>query len=151
MENEAAMRRAVLIALIICCTALQPGIVNADQIKPFESDGCSYFPEGTSENQNLWLECCVQHDYAYWKGGTEEQRLQADEELRDCVVAAGRPDVAEIMLAGVRVGGSPYLDTSYRWGYGWPFGRDYGPLTEEELAQIEEMEARAAIEDIEEQ
>jgi len=39
------------------------------------------------------------------------------------------------MLAGVRVGGMPYLPTPYRWGYGWPYPRLYGELsaTEKEM------------------
>jgi hypothetical protein len=111
---------------------------HADEIAPFTSDGCSDFPDGTSEDQDLWLECCQQHDYAYWKGGTEEQRRQADEDLRDCVAAVGRPDIAELMLLGVRVGGAPERQTAYSWGYGWPLGRDYGELSEADLAKIAE-------------
>jgi len=48
----------------------------------------------------------------------------------------GEPQIANLMLAGVRVGGSPYFPTSYRWGYGWSYSRFYKPLTEEEKLQI---------------
>ena len=41
----------------------------AADIAPFTSDGCSSFPDGTPANQSLWLECCVRHDLAYWRGG----------------------------------------------------------------------------------
>ena len=40
------------------------------------------------------------------------------------------------MLAGVRVGGSPYFPTSFRWGYGWSYPRWYQALTDEEKMQI---------------
>jgi hypothetical protein len=40
------------------------------------------------------------------------------------------------MLAGVRVGGSPYWPTRYRWGYGWPWPRGYAALTPEDRAQV---------------
>jgi hypothetical protein len=40
------------------------------------------------------------------------------------------------MLAGVRVGGSPYFPTTYRWGYGWPYPRGYKPLSEEEIQEV---------------
>jgi len=40
------------------------------------------------------------------------------------------------MLAGVRVGGSPYYPTPYRWGYGWPYARGYKALSDEEKAQV---------------
>ena len=115
----------------------------AADLKPFVSDGCSAFPEGTFSQQQLWLDCCTQHDYAYWKGGTYGERLAADEELQLCVAAVGEPEIANLMLAGVRVGGSPFFPTPFRWGYGWPFGRGYQPLTDEDRRVIDEVEARA--------
>ena len=41
------------------------------------------------------------------------------------------------MLIGVRVGGSPIFPTRFRWGYGWEWPRWYGPLSAEELLQVE--------------
>jgi hypothetical protein len=29
--------------------------------------------------------------------------------------------------------------TPYRWGYGWPFGRMYEPLSADEEAQVSEL------------
>jgi hypothetical protein len=109
-------------------------------IQPFTSDGCSAFPDGTPEQQDLWLNCCVRHDHAYWKGGTYEERILADEALRECVAQVGEPEIAELMLLGVRVGGTPYLPTRFRWGYGWPFFRGYKPVSDEEQKQIEAQE-----------
>ena len=43
------------------------------------------------------------------------------------------------MLTGVRVGGTPYLPTTFRWGYGWPYLRGYKPVTSEEKKQIEQI------------
>jgi len=40
------------------------------------------------------------------------------------------------MLAGVRVGGTPFLPTSFRWGYGRVYPKFYGELTKKELEQI---------------
>jgi len=108
-------------------------------IEPFTSDGCSAFPDGTLEQRTLWLECCRQHDFAYWKGGTREQRAAADSALRACVEGVGEPEIAALMLAGVRVGGTPYIPTRFRWGYGWPFFRGYKPLSAEEQRQIEAL------------
>ncbi len=108
----------------------------ADELKPFTSDGCSAFPDGTLDQKDLWLGCCRAHDLAYWQGGTKQQRQAADAELKECVSAVGEPEIATLMLAGVRVGGTPYLPTGFRWGYGWNYPRFYGPLTEEELAQV---------------
>jgi hypothetical protein len=33
-------------------------------------------------------------------------------------------------------GGTPYLPTTFRWGYGWPFPRGYKVLTKEEKLKI---------------
>lgn len=49
--------------------------------------------------------------------------------------AARSPVLAHTMFTGVRLGGGPYSLASYRWGYGWPHGRLYQPLSEQEEAQ----------------
>ena len=43
------------------------------------------------------------------------------------------------MLAGVRVGGSPFFPTTFRWGYGWEYPRFYGELSDEELDKIKSV------------
>lgn len=106
-------------------------------IAAFTSDGCSDFPNGLPQHKTLWLSCCIDHDKAYWQGGTYAERLQADKVLQQCVAAVGQPEIAGIMLAGVRVGGSPYWPTHFRWGYGWPWPRGYAALTPEERAQAQ--------------
>lgn len=118
---------------------LLSSLVNADVLKPFTSDGCSSFPDGTIEQNELWLSCCKIHDYAYWKGGTYQQRLDSDNALQLCVSKVGKPEIALLMLVGVRVGGTPLLPTSFRWGYGWSFPRFYGPLNIEELDQVNSL------------
>ena len=110
--------------------------VCADNIKPFTSDGCSLFPDGTFAQKELWLSCCTAHDQSYWQGGTYEERLAADQELQQCVAGVEEPKIAQLMLAGVRVGGSPYFPTSFRWGYGWSYPRLYKVLTEDEKEDI---------------
>ena len=109
-----------------------------DELKLFTTDGCSSFPDGTFNQRSEWLNCCVSHDLAYWKGGTKEERLQADEALKTCVTNVGEPEIAKIMLAGVRVGGTPYLPTSFRWGYGWSESRGYKALSDEEKREVKE-------------
>lgn len=116
--------------------AMLPAVAGADEIKPFTTDACSSFPNGTLEHQSLWSECCIKHDLAYWQGGTYEQRLAADKSLEQCVAKVGEPEVARLMLAGVRVGGSPYFPTTYRWSYGWSYGRGYKALIEDEKVQV---------------
>ncbi len=113
-----------------------PVLLIAAELKPFTTDGCSAFPEGTLQQKTLWHNCCVQHDIKYWKGGTYDERIAADRDLEQCVSKAGEPHIAKLMLAGVRVGGSPYWPASYRWGYGWPYFRAYGALNDEEQSAV---------------
>jgi hypothetical protein len=121
--------------LVLCCFSS-----NAEPIlQPFTSDGCSVFPDGNWQQQQLWLPCCTAHDVAYWQGGTAEMRADADAKLQQCVAAIGQPEIAQIMQAGVRVGGTPYLPTPFRWGYGWSEFRGYQAHTEAELAQIRKL------------
>lgn len=113
--------------------------VVAGELKPFVSDGCSFFPDGTRIQKGLWQDCCLAHDQAYWQGGGAQERAAADHELQICVARVGRPRTATLMLTGVRVGGLPYWPTPFRWGFGWPYGRGYKALTKSELAQVQAM------------
>ena len=126
------IRQILLIATFASFSA------SADELKPFTTDGCSVFPDGTVKQQSLWVNCCIRHDLAYWKGGSHNDKLIADQALSSCVASVGEPEIAQIMLAGVRVGGSAYFPTSYRWGYGWPFPRGYKSLNEIEKQQVRE-------------
>lgn len=123
----------VILLLITICSAA------ASTLKPFKSDGCSSFPDGTLAENELWLSCCYQHDLTYWQGGSYAQRKQADVDLKNCVAEVGEPTVAKLMLAGVRVGGSPYWPTAFRWAYGWPWLRGYKVITAEEQTQIDQQ------------
>lgn len=111
----------------------------ASSLDDFKSDGCSWFPDGS------WYSCCYLHDFAYWPGGTTEERKSADDALRACVrEIAGGGFLAGVMFWGVRLGGGPGHHTTYRWGFGWPFPyrKDYGPLTPEEQKQVAEKTRR---------
>jgi len=118
---------AALIFFLFAAGCSYPGA-----LRPFTTDACSLFPEGLPGHKNLWLQCCTDHDRAYWLGGTYSERRATDKQLRQCVARVGKPAIAELMLRGVRVGGSPWWPTSFRWGYGWPYGRGYQEVTAEE-------------------
>lgn len=112
---------------------LLTGCTPSPEIAPFDSDGCSLFPDGTWDDRTLWCDCCFEHDIAYWRGGTEEERKSADEALRDCVLERTENDqLAELMYHGVRLGGASIFPSWYRWGYGWAYGRGNRPLTKTE-------------------
>lgn len=117
-----------------------PAASGAD-LQPFATDGCSLFPDHL-RGKGSYCECCVRHDLAYWRGGTAPERLAADEAFRQCVARTSKDDaLARAMYLGVRVGGSPYLYTPFRWGYGWPYGRYYAALGAEEKARADALEA----------
>jgi len=110
-----------------------------EALKPFSTDGCSLFPDGTFSDKDKWQDCCIEHDIAYWKGGTEQDRLDADLELKRCIFErTGDAMLAQTVYDAVRAWGSPIFPAWYRWGYGWPYGRGYEPLTEEEQRQVKE-------------
>lgn len=92
-------------------------VLNAYAIKPFHTDGCSRFPDGTRKEPKLWLNCCIEHDKDYWVGGSRKERLISDRALRSCVKNVGKPFISKLMYLGVRLGGTPYLPTKFRWGY----------------------------------
>lgn len=127
---------AILISVILhFCGCAQ----NEMEISDFSSDGCSLFIDGTFDDPNLWKDCCLQHDIAYWQGGTEADRQAADLKFKDCVEKkTGNPELASLMYEAVRTGGEPYFPTWYRWGYGWPLGRGYMSLSVEEQKMVEE-------------
>ena len=51
----------------------------------------------------------------------------------------GEPNIANLMLIGVRIGGIPYFPTSFRWDYGWLFPRGYQHLSMREKQQVLEQ------------
>lgn len=136
MARAAALGLMLGLALAGC--ASQPGL------QPFTTDRCSLFPDRALIGQADWCACCVTHDLAYWRGGTEDERRQADRELERCVLAAtGNAALAAAMYRGVRAGGTPALPTSFRWAYGWPYERGYRALTADEKALADRLAADA--------
>lgn len=128
------MKTALLLLLLLLAAA--QGVADAGELTPFRSDGCSRFPDGTPTHPQLWLDCCVAHDLAYWQGGTRQQRLEADRQLRVCVSRRADAALGYLMFSGVRIGGSPRWSTDFRWGFGWSPARPYGALNDEERQQV---------------
>jgi hypothetical protein len=109
----------------------------ADDIRPFVTDGCTMFPDGVPGRPTLWEGCCVAHDLAYWKGGTRSDRRQADATLMSCVNKASKnPVLGSLMRLFVMIGGGPERAGGSRWGYGWAHVRGYAPLTPEENKRV---------------
>ena len=123
----------LLCTLLLACT-------EKEDLRPFSSDGCSLFPDSSLITHKDWCDCCFQHDLAYWRGGTQQQRENADLVLKQCVLdKSGDPILADVMFNGVRFGGSPYFYNWYRWGYGWSYTRKYEALTQQENALADKL------------
>lgn len=131
-DRAAAGVTAMLVAATLAGCA-GPGQPSTSRPAPFAADGCSCFPDGT------WGHHCVEHDLAYWRGGTAQQRLQADRLLRQRLADDGRPLVGNLMFLGVRFGGTPWLPTPWRWGFGWPYPRGYRELSAAEQGAAQAM------------
>ncbi len=66
-------------ALLLLLAALLAGCASPNTLRPFTTDGCSLYPDRSASTGKDWCACCVAHDRAYWRGGTEAERLKADE------------------------------------------------------------------------
>lgn len=103
-------------------------------LKPFSTDGCSAVPDFDI------VKCCIEHDIAYWQGGTYEQRLEADKDLKQCIADTRDGNIlANIFYYGVRVGGGPSSMKHYRWGYGWNYKIGYRELSNNEKKQVQKL------------
>lgn len=118
-------------------------------LRPFYSDGCSLSPDGIplTEKSQVWNSCCIKHDMSYWLGGSEEDKKRADDEFRTCMTEKGYPEVAKIYHLFVSQLGGPQSSHTFRWAYGWNFKRNYAPLSDREVTQVEMM-YKTGIEDI---
>lgn len=126
---------ATLLVIMMFLLTVTSG--HTDELKSFASDGCSVFPDGVPGQKDQWKSCCVDHDLAYWQGGTRGERMAADKTLVKCVAEAGAPKVATMMKIGVWFGGTPYLPLPFRWGFGWSYSRGYKALTRMERLMVE--------------
>ena len=127
----------LLIANLLGCAS--PFSFPTNKLREFTTDGCSMAPNGTLAHPTSLLKCCVEHDYLYWKGGSADERKQADEDLRSCVSKAETPALGKLYYSAVRVGGSSVFKTSFHWGYGWTQLRGDKVLTQSEADQVLEQ------------
>lgn len=101
-------------------------------LKKFETDACSSWLKGGGKKgkakDHYFAHCCIVHDIAYWTGGSDDDRREADGNLWQCIARDTSEAYAELMLAGVRLGGIQCTGARWRWGYGWvvvgPDGRE---------------------------
>lgn len=115
-------------------------VMAALELKPFKTDYCTGFPEGTISQPELWKHCCLNHDLHFWIGGTREERSQIDLNFKACIAATGMPRTAEMMYQAVRAGShSPIQFKGKQWGNGWSESAYYKKLKVEDVDRIEAM------------
>jgi hypothetical protein len=96
---------------------------------PFTTDGCSGGMTAlwrmVYRRDPPWNDLCIEHDKAYWVGGSVHDRREADRRLMAGVTLNGHPVFAFAMWCAVRIGGHPLLPFPWRWGYGWKWPNGY--------------------------
>ena len=108
-----------------------------ESLKPFLTDYCTSYPEGTRERPELWKLCCEEHDLYFWGGGSQADRKTADLRLKSCVESTGAVTQARLMYAAVTIGGaSPIRFKTKQWGHAFENRARYLSLSEAETAQL---------------
>jgi hypothetical protein len=106
------------------------------KLKPFETDGCTMFVDGTSSEPTLWRHCCVEHDLRYWFGGSETDMDTTDLRLKSCVQKAAGDYWAGLIYKGVRAGHYSPIKNKHNWSWAWSVPRNKVALTPEEVSYV---------------
>lgn len=130
--NCQVFRRWLVLLILSVVPVITTGCSSFPGIRPFQTDGCTLCPDGS------WRDACVQHDVAYWRGGTMAERWRSDVMLFKGVRERTNFLWASVMFTGVRIGGFPYWPLSWRWGFGWDYGKGYETLTPEDAKQADD-------------
>ena len=109
----------------------------APTLKNFETDYCTLFLDGPTNNPGQWKHCCLEHDLRYWFGGSEADMDMADLRLRTCVTKAAGDTWADLIYFGVRAGHHSPIKNKYQWSWGWTEKRKNQTLSLEESLYIE--------------
>lgn len=128
------MRIFIFLAMIVCSFISH---AQDQSLKPFLTDYCTAYSEGTREKPDLWKHCCVEHDLYFWAGGSHDDRKETDLRLKSCVEATGEVAIARLIYLAVTIGGnSPIRFKTKEWGHSWEKRERYLSLTESETALI---------------
>ena len=115
-------------------------VIAASDLRPFKTDYCTAFPEGTISQPDLWKHCCLIHDLHFWAGGTRKERDLMDINFKECIAETGMPRTAEMMYQAVRAGShSPFQFKGKHWGNGWREKAYYEKLKVENVNQVESI------------
>lgn len=122
--------------LVIVILGLYSTISFSNELKPFFTDGCTMFVDGTKERPGLWRHCCVEHDLRYWFGGSQKDLDSTDLRLKSCVNDVAGPTWAELIYVGVRMGHHSPVKNKTHWSWGWVNERKNTDLNVEEINYV---------------
>lgn len=106
-------------------------------LKPFLTDYCTAYPEGTRDQPDLWKHCCIEHDLYFWAGGSRDDRKETDLRLKTCVEATGEVEIARLIYAAVTIGGaSPIRFKTKEWGHAFEGRERYLSLSVDETTMV---------------
>lgn len=112
--------KLVFACLIFLSLLIPQANLEASTPRPFTTDFCTGYFDGTLDRPGLWEDCCVAHDLLLWAGGTTQDRTIADLDLKFCVKEKGAPTHSVLMWLGVRIGSlSPVKLEGKHWGNAW--------------------------------
>jgi len=119
---RSSLLRSLATVLALLAMAVPEARATHRTLPPWDdsmSDGCSFSPD---VNDGVRAACTI-HDKAYYYGGSEQDRLAADDKFREDLVRADMWRwVASIYYRGVRTFGGPGLRLK---GVSWSFGGEY--------------------------
>lgn len=123
-----------LIALAFLVTGYMANAAgSAKVVRQFCTDGCS----NVGGLNSKYLACCVLHDYAYYVGGSADERMNADSNLRMCMQRVDSKSFWPIFRPGIfEMGVSAFGDVA--WGSAWGGSREFNfeELSKDERAEI---------------
>ncbi len=121
---------------LLCLVFMAPSLKAELKLKPFETDGCTMFADGTYAKPGLWKHCCTEHDLRYWFGGSVTDMDESDLRLRACVKSVAGENWAYVIYSGVRAGHHSPIKNKYQWSWGWVSTREKKPLTSAEVNYV---------------
>lgn len=124
--------------LFLVLALLITNLASANQLKPFVTDYCTMFADGTLAKPGLWKNCCLLHDIHYWYGGTEKDMDQTDLKLKSCVNEVAGSTWANLIYSGVRAGHHSPVKNIHKWNWGWETKRDNNELNAQEIIYVQE-------------
>ncbi len=131
------MKSVLILLLFPFLTSLTlQGSEETGTLKPFFTDGCTLFLDGTNKHPNLWVHCCKEHDMRYWFGGSEADRDKTDLRLKACVQDVAGETWAALIYAGVKTGHLSPIKNKTHWSWGWKQERNNIKLNSSEITYI---------------